>query len=196
MVVKMNRYLILSLLLVDMFSAFAQNYTLMKLSPAEIETAFLKQNLQLIAEHLNMDLADAAIIQAGLWDNPDVSIENINLWNNGKEKQFSIEISQLIQTARKRTKLVNREKTGKELVLLEFKTILQDIKMDLRQTIHEIAYLQSYQKTLDRQQTSLNRLIKTFRKQLANGNISKPELLRLHAALLELTGEINENAVT
>jgi len=51
------------------------------LSTAQAEDLFIKQNLELIAEKLEIDVAEAAIVQAKLWPNPTLSIEDVNLWN-------------------------------------------------------------------------------------------------------------------
>lgn len=183
----------------------------LKITPSEIEGVFLKQNLKLIAEQMNISIADAEIVQAKLWDNPNLSISGINLWstksqrdsnselssplfgNFGKNTQFSIELSQLIQTANKRGKLVAREKISKEIAIQEFETVLRGLKSELRKSIDEIIYLQNYQAVLGKQQESLNQLIESYRKQVAQGNIAKSELLRLQSSLLELENESNEN---
>jgi len=87
----------------------------------------------LIAENMNIDLADAEIVQAKLWDNPELSIGSVNFWSSPKQReeigmgtfpkntQFSIELSQLIQTANKRKKLVNRRKQQKKLLFKSLK---------------------------------------------------------------------------
>ncbi|GHS94432.1 cation transporter [Bacteroidia bacterium] len=194
MIEKMKKYLVLCVFVGSLSSAFTQEQA-MKLSSGQIEVLFLKQNLLLMAEQMNIDKADAAVLQAKLWDNPTISVGDMNFWQTGKEKQFSLEISQLIQTANKRAKRMNREKSAKAIALAEFENVLLELKRELRQTIHEIIYLQSYQKALDNQEKSLTQLIEAYQKQLTKGNISKTELLRLQSSLLELMSEINENAV-
>ncbi|GHV56395.1 cation transporter [Bacteroidia bacterium] len=190
----MNKYLIACFLTFDLFSGFAQEQAV-KLSPVEIESLLLKQNLLLLAEQMNIDKADAAVLQAKLWNNPTLSVGDISFWHTGDEKQFSLEISQLVQTANKRAKLMNREKSAKAIALAEFETLLLELKRELRQTLYEIVYLQSYRKAMDSEEKSLSQLIEASQKQLTRGNISKTELIRLQSSLLELMNEINENAV-
>lgn len=175
----------------SIFPLFAQEQTL-KLSLKQTEDLFLKQNLSLIAEQLNVDIADAAIVQAKLWDNPELTIGDVNLWKKGEEKQFSIELSQLIRTANKRQKLVSMEKVSKEMAIRELEETLRNLKVELRKSIYELKYLQMYRKTLDKPHQSLEQLINAYRKQTAQGNTSKNELLRLQSSLLELENEINE----
>src|SRR5690554_5533405 len=54
----------------------------LKISREEAETMFLKNNLQLISEKLNIESQKAEVIQAKLWPNPEISISEINLWKN------------------------------------------------------------------------------------------------------------------
>lgn len=206
----MKKILFLFLALLCLSDISAQEQQVIKLSPEQIETLFLKNNLQLIAEKLNVDIADAAIIQAKLWENPSLSISDVNLWSTdsqregesevipplfgsfAKNTQFSIELSQLIQTANKRGKLINREKVSKEIALQEFEEVLRGLKVELRQSINEIVYMQDYLKVLNYQQQSLDQLIQSYRKQVEQGNIAKSELLRLQSSFLEFGNEINE----
>ena len=184
--------------------AFSQDFQVLRYTPAQIEALFLEQNLQLIAENMNIGLADAEIVQAKLWDNPELSIGSVNFWSTPKQReeigmgnfpqntQFSIELSQLIQTANKRKKLVNREKTAKEIAIQEFEDVLRGLKIELRKLILETEYLQSYKEVLLGQQESMEQLISAYKKQTEQRNIAKTELLRLQSGLLELESEMNE----
>ena len=203
----MKKYLFLFVSLFTLTNLFAQQGQVLKLTPEQVEAIFIKQNLGLIAEKLNISLADAEIAQAKLWENPELSISDVNLWSTksqrdgmeemetsrfAKNTQFSIELSQLIQTANKRGKLINREKASKEIAIQEFEEVLRGLKIELRKSISEIIYMQSYREVLDSQTKSLTELTEAYRKQVALGNIAKSELLRLQASLLEIENESND----
>lgn len=206
----MKKYFILLTYTFLSLVGYTQQQNVITLTPEEAEAIFLKQNLLLIAEQLNVDIADAAISQAKLWENPELSISSVNLWSTrsqrdgedelipplfgsfAKNTQFTAELSQLIQTANKRGKLIKREKLSKEMAVQEFEDILRGLKTELRKTINEVAYLQSYYNALDIQQESLSRLISTYKNQVSKGNIAKSELIRLQTSALELDSEINE----
>lgn len=66
---------------------FAQEFQVLKYTPVEIESLFLKQNLQLLAEKMNITLAEAEIAQSKLWDNPQLSIGSMNLWSTAKQRE-------------------------------------------------------------------------------------------------------------
>lgn len=203
------------LLLIGIFgfiSLYSQNQEIKRLTPTQIDSLFLERNLQLIAEQYNINIADAMISQAKLWNNPSLSLTQVNLWSTnsqregaeeiipplfgsfGKNTEFSVELSQLIQTAGKRRKLINREKISKEIAIQEFEELMRSLKIELRNTIHEINYLQSYKDILDNQINTLDKLLDSYLKQVRQGNINKSEALRLQSSIFELENELNETS--
>ena len=87
------------------------------LSRKNAETIFLQNNLSLISERLNIDIAQAQIIQAKIWPNPTFSVNEFNLWRNtgseelpaiwgnyGRYQEFGASLEQLVYTAGKRKK--------------------------------------------------------------------------------------------
>ena len=207
----MKRFLFSFVLLFSFMGICAQEQSSLKLTPNQFEALFLKQNLELIATQLNIDIADAIVAQAKLWDNPELSVSSINLWSTDKQRdgqdelipplfgsfakntQFTIELSQLIQTANKRAKLVRKEKVAKDIAKTEFEDLLRSLKAELRKSIYETSYLQSYIKVLNIQVESLEQLIATYHKQVNEGNMAKSELLRLQSSLMEIENEKNES---
>jgi cobalt-zinc-cadmium efflux system outer membrane protein len=189
----MRKYVLSLLIICSTLLVEAREIQTMKLSCRQVESIFFQQNLNLIAAQMNVDKADAGILQAKLWDNPELSVEQVNVWSGaGREKQFSVELNQLFLTARKRSKLVDREKASKEMAVHELEELMRSLVTELRKTVHEIQYLQSYIKTVENRQMSLESLIAACRKQVDMGNMSRNELLRLQSSLLELENESNE----
>jgi len=182
-------------------SIFAQNDTL-KLNKAEIEAIFLKQNLALIAEKMNISIADAEIVQAKLWENPELSISDVNFWANKPQReeltelgasdrlQFSIELSQLITTAGKRRKEVAVQRVSREIAVQEFGETLRELKTELRKSINEIIYSQKFEAVLTEQVNVLEKLINAYERQVRDGNFSRVELLRLKSSSLEIENEL------
>jgi cobalt-zinc-cadmium efflux system outer membrane protein len=178
------------------------------LSTAQAEDLFIKQNLELIAEKLEIDVAEAAIVQAKLWPNPTLSIEDVNLWNTNdmrdemgeifpdasfaRNRQFSAGIEQVIVTGGKRRKLVEMEKVSRDIAVQYYEELLRSLKVELRNACAEMLFLQDYRKTLEKQREMLDALIGNYRRQVEQGNVSKSELLRLQAELLGLRSEIND----
>lgn len=206
---RMKKYLFFLFALLSL-NISGQEVQTIQLSSDKVEAIFLQQNLELIAERMNIDIADADIVQAKLWENPELSISSVNLWSTKNQRegekelipplfgsfarntQFTVELSQLIQTANKRGKLINREKVSKEIAIQEFEEVLRGLKVELRKSINEIIYSQSYLKVLTNQEQSLDQLILAYQSQVKQGNISRNELLRLQSSSLELENEVNE----
>lgn len=202
------KYLFFYALALSVFKIYGQSENIdISLTPKQIESIFLKQNLELVAEKMNVSVADAEIIQAKLWDNPSFSINDLNLWSTesqregetilplfgsfGKNMQFSVELSQIINLSGKRGKLVSMQKVSRDIALIRFELLLKGLKLELRKSIAEIIYNQSYKKILLKQHESLASIISAYKKQYDNGNISKSNLLRLQSALYQLDNEIN-----
>lgn len=201
-----NRFFVVFLFL-GILSGKAQEGETLRLDREEIETLFLKNNLALIIERYNVSMADAAIAQAKLWDNPSLAVSGINPWSTQAQQneiqdratssflrhtQASVELSQLIRTANKRGKLIKRESVSKEMAVQEFEDVLRGLKAELRNSIYSIHYYQAYFSVLTNQHLSVSRLVEAYNKQTLSGNIAKSELLRLQAALIELEDEMNE----
>ena len=192
------------LLILFPISIYAQLSETLKLSREEIETIFLKQNLALIAEKMNISIADAGIMQAKLWENPTLSVSDVNFWANESQRealreaganndvQFAVELSQLITTAGKRRKEVAVQKVSKEMTAQEFGETLRGLKTELRKSINEILYFQKYEIVLSGQVDMLAKLITAYEKQVKNGNLSKAELLRLQSSSLEIENELHQ----
>jgi cobalt-zinc-cadmium efflux system outer membrane protein len=185
----------------------AQTDTL-HLSTAQAENLFIKQNLLLIAERLNIDIADAAIMQAKLWNNPTLSLGDVNFWTSddflneisdvipsgsfAQNRQFTVGIEQVITIGGKRRKLVAIERISRDIAEQYFQELLRSLKVELRNTFAELLFLQDYQNVLESQHKNLDMLIGNYRNQVERGNVSRSELMRLQASLLEIRSEINE----
>jgi cobalt-zinc-cadmium efflux system outer membrane protein len=174
--------------------ALAQTGTIY-LSTAQAEDLFLRHNLELIAERLEIDLAEAEIMQARLWPNPTLMIEEAEVFSSTprmSDRQFAIGIEQVITTGGKRRKLVEMEHVTREIAAQHFEDLLRSLKVELRNACAEMLFLQEFRKVLERQQASLDALIANYRNQVAQGNVSRSELFRLQAELLDIRAEINE----
>lgn len=202
------RYLFFYALALSVFKIYGQiENTDISLTPRQIESVFLERNLGLIAEKMNVSVADAEIIQAKLWDNPSFSINDLNLWSTGAQRdgetipplfgsfgrnmQFSVELSQIINLSGKRGKRVAMQKVSRDMALTRSKQLLKCLKLELRKSIAELIYNQSYKNILLKQRESLESIVTAYKKQYYNGNISKSDMLRLQSAQYQLDNEIN-----
>lgn len=191
--------LFFTLFYIHCFSFFsAQIADTVKIGRKEAEAVFLKNNLDIIAQKLEISQAEARTLQAKYWPNPTLSISEVNLWrtydieqqpaligNWGKNSQISAEIEQVIQTAGKRRKNIELQKIEVEGEKYELQEVLRELKKIVRNTITEIQYNQEQQKIYGRQISSIEKLTQSYHNQLSLGNISKAEYVRLKAQEIE-----------
>jgi cobalt-zinc-cadmium efflux system outer membrane protein len=176
------------------------------LSRTQAEALFLDKNLSLISEKLNIDIADAQVIQAKLWPNPTLNVGEINLWKNatvedlppmlgnfGRTTQINVELEQLIQTAGKRKKMIAMEKVGVDIAKEYFKTFLRNLKIEFRGNLTELQFVQAQEAVYQKQLSSMQTLLKAYSNQVTQGNIGKGEYIRLKASELQFLKEISEH---
>lgn len=174
-------------------------------TPVEAEAIFLQRNLRLLAGKLDIEVAKAQVIQAKLWPNPTLSIGEVNLWSNqgaealgrlfgdwGGHSQVAVDVEQLIQTAGKRKKLVAVEQIGVSMAEQSFEDLLRSLRIEFRTQLAELNRTQrgmaAYQQALER----LQQLLGGYQRQVAQGNVSRSEYMRLRASELELMKTIDD----
>ena len=172
----------------------AQNITL-----DNLEATFLQKNYALIANKFNVDRIDAEIIQEKLWQNPTLSISEVNLWKTyhveeqpnlfgkfGKNQQISVELEQLIETAGKRKKRVAIKELEKNSALFEYEELLRELKKELRQTYFSLARIQSEKKELQNSVDLFEQMMTQYQRQADLKNVPKADFYRLQTELIGL----------
>lgn len=170
-----------------------------KLTLQEAGQRFAACNLELIAERYNIDIAEAGVIQAKLFENPVISLEQ-NVYNRlngkyfdvGKEGEAVVEIEQLIYIAGQRNKRVRVEKLNKEMAVYQFEEVLRTLRSELNSKFIEIYYTRKSLSVYDKEIDYLERLLEAMKEQNEKGNISLLEKSRIQALLLSLQQERNE----
>ncbi|MEL5895126.1 TolC family protein [Bacteroides sp. GD17] len=171
----------------------------LQLSLKDAERMFLERNLSLIAERYNIDMAQAQVTQARLFDNPVISLEQ-NVYNRlngkyfdfGKDGEAAVEIEQVINIAGQRNKRVRLEKVNKEIAEYQFEEVLRTLRSELNQKFVEVYFLTRSIGIYDKEIESLEQLLLATREQQSKGNVSLMESARLEALLLSLQTERNE----
>jgi len=194
----MKRQLIIFFLFLLIYSAKAQNPSI-TLSLADTKELFLTKNLSLLAARYDIEMAQAEILQARLFENPVISLEH-NIYNRvnkryfdfGKDSESSIEIEQIIYLAGQRNKRVNFEKVNLEIAQYQFEELLRTLSNELNEKFIQIYFLTKSLEIYNTQTGVLENLLSTVRIQEEKGNISKLERTRLEALSLSLHKEKNE----
>ncbi|MGC5743215.1 TolC family protein [Chryseobacterium sp. NFX27] len=172
-----------------------------QMSLLDCEEAFQKNNLQLLAEQYNINMADADILQAKIWELPQLSGQ-INAYNPEGKKAFDIgrakgaEITQLIYMGGKKKNEIAFAKSNKELAQLQFSQLLVNLKAQLRAAYFNLYYEKQKLGNTNKQLGYMNDLLKAYRVQSAKGNVSLKDEVRLQSLVIQLNNDklgINKN---
>lgn len=191
--------------LVSSRTAQAQSATdTLGLTIQQAEKIFLEKNLQLLAQHYNVEASKALIIQAKLWDNPILNTDQ-NVYSNNKYfehgtnpdgspyGQYYIQVQQLIKTAGKKGKQIQIARTNAEISEWQFKDVLRNLKYALHSDFYTVAKLLAMQQLYDEELQQLQKLSDGMNAQYKLGNIARKDLLRVHALQIGLQQDATEN---
>lgn len=112
----------------------------LKLTLPDAEQVFLQKNFVLLVQKFNINLAEAAVQQAKLWDNPNLLLE-LNAFNptgnrifpltnpsgdinNPSGGAYDIQIQQVFNLAKNRSKLVALNQSNVELQMAAFQDLM------------------------------------------------------------------------
>jgi cobalt-zinc-cadmium efflux system outer membrane protein len=169
----------------------------------DCEEAFQKNNLQLLAEQYNINMADADILQAKIWELPQLSGQ-INAYNPEDRKFFDIghakgaQITQLIYMGGKKKNEIAFAKSSKELAQLQFSQLLVDLKVQLHTTYYNLYYEKLKLENTEKQLGYMNDLLAAYKVQAAKGNVSLKDEVRLQSIVIQLNNDklgINKNII-
>lgn len=201
------KQLIFTLLLVA-GTCTAQNFQIndtIVLNRQQAEAIFLEKNIALIAGRLDIDIAEAQVMQAKLWPNPTLTVSEINLWSNataeklpplwgnfGTTSEVAVSLEQLVITAGKRRKMIAMEKVAADMAKEYFAELLRNLKIEFRNSLTELQYIQFQQELYNRQLSSMEVLINAYQRQVQQGNTGNAEYMRLKASELQFIKELND----
>ena len=157
----------------------------------QAEDQFLKNNLQLIIQRYNIDNANAQIITAKLFPNPDFNFSN-GIYATGVPSAFSEQsfgLSQLFTTAGKRNKNIQLAKISVDQARYQFFDLLRTLKFTLRSDFYNIYFQEQSAKVYNEEISSLAKTLSVFKEQYTKGNISQKEVLRIQSQLYSLQTE-------
>lgn len=175
-------------------SRFAAAQDTLKLSVTDAEKRFLANNYQLILAKYEIEQAKAEVITAKLFDNPEISHENL-FYNHETKRfletsfatgQFNTQISQLFKLAGKRNKQIKLAQTAVKMEEYEYYDLMRTLRYQLRHNFFKLHGLQQSVKTYSRQIKALEQLLLVSNKQLALGNIAQKDIIRIKSLLYNL----------
>jgi cobalt-zinc-cadmium efflux system outer membrane protein len=162
----------------------------------DAEKLFLQKNFELLVAKYQINEADAAIIQAKLWDNPNLSIEQ-SVYDPDSRKWFdvtatgetAINIQQLIYLAGKRNKKINIGKVNSEIARYQFYDLQRTLRYELRTSFFQLYFLEQTVSVYNRELAASRKLVDGYTLEYQNGNVSFNDLARLQAMQFGLENE-------
>ena len=179
----------------------------LRITLQDAETQFLQHNFLLLAAKYQVSVADAAIIQAKLYPNPNLFIEQ-GAYNPETKKWFDLSstgqtalaLQQVIILAGKRNKQIDLAKINAQISIYQFYDLIRTLRYQLRSSFYTLHFLQEPVAIYDKEIESLRTLIDVYNVQYKKGNVAFKELARLQALQfslqnerLDLIKQINEN---
>ncbi|MER0439117.1 TolC family protein [Emticicia sp. W12TSBA100-4] len=166
------------------------------LSLQQCEDKFVKNNLLLLAEQYNLDIAKASVIQAKIWDLPVASgeINAINPQNKrvldiGAKGQKAIAVQQLLYLGKKKQNEVEFAKSTIGIAELQFEQLLKNLRFELHQSFYSIYFNQLKITNINKQIASVDTLVKSYAVQAQRGNWPLRDVVRLQSLSFELKND-------
>ena len=191
---------LVTFLLVSTIVVNAQSPDTTRFQLKEAEQVFLQKNFTLLAAKYNIDINQALVSQAKLWDNPVLATDqNIYDGNAGNGKffvhdatrgQVYVQLTQLIKTAGKRSKLTQLATDNTNIAKEQFNDVMRTLHYTLRSDLLEINHQLKIKKVYDSEIVELQRLIHGMDEELKAGNIALKDNMRLKALLFSLQNEL------
>ena len=171
----------------------------------QAEKLFLDSNLQLLAEHYNIQSGQALVEQARKWENPVLNTDqniysNNQFFQHGKDAsgnpqgEVFAQVQQLIKTAGKRGRQIDLAKTNVNLAEWQFKSVLRNLRAALYKDFYTIAQLQGNAQLYNENMQRLTKLLNAQEQELKAGNIARKEYLRVQALIISLQQDMTDNA--
>ena len=162
----------------------------------EAEEKFVKNNLQLLAAQFNVSAAQAAVTQAGLWNNPSLGLEQ-NVHNQytgtwfdiGQDGNSGVQVQQLLLLAGKRGKQVRIAEINAEMAGLDFQNVLRSLRLELRTDFYDLCFLRRTQTFYHESIAMLTRTVGLMENVYRQRAVLLAELLRVKALLFALQNE-------
>ena len=163
----------------------------------DAEKQFLDKNLQLLAEKYNVSIARAQIIQAKLYNNPNLGLSG-NIYNPDRKKffdignqtgQYDITVQQMISLAGKRNKQVKVAQTSAAMAENNFFDLLRTLRFTLRSNFYQTYFLQNSMNAYTEQISSLEKMDATYKDLQTKGLVTLKDAVRLRSLLYSLKAE-------
>lgn len=178
-----------------------------RLSLDQAEQLFQTRNLPLLNQKAAIESAKAVVIQAKLFENPVLYLEQ-NVYNTDTKEYFPVSkngqqivsLQQLVYLAGKRNKRVRVEDYNRQLSEFDYYDLLRTLRFELRTSYLQLHFqIQTFNRLNERSKV-VQQLVTALDGQYRKGNVPLKEITRLKALSfslenqkLSLQNEIQQN---
>ena len=169
----------------------------LKVTIQQAEEIFIKENLALLAQRLNVDATKALIIQARLYPNPTVTFTQ-GAYNPETGKWFeqdfqngeqAYQLSQLIVLSHKIRKQTKIAETNYKLAEDNLFDLLRTLKLALRSNFYNLYFQQQTARVYDEEIGALKTIVAAYDKVKEKGYVSAADCALVQAQLYSLQNE-------
>jgi cobalt-zinc-cadmium efflux system outer membrane protein len=172
--------------------------TQVSLTYEQAKARMLKENLQLLAAHYDLDIAQAEALQAKLWNNPYL------IWNQGlysvekndyfnAQRQSLIQVEQVFSIAGKHTHTVKLAKINVELNKLIVQDVLRSLLLEFSNSYASLNAFQQQNALYGEVLEKFGQLINASQQQLRTGGIAGNEVVRLKSEFTAIQAQALRN---
>ena len=164
----------------------------------EGKSKMLKENVRLMAEYYNLDIAEAEIQQKRLWDNP-LFVWNAEMYSLAENNYFNFANQKLLQleysfsVSGKRINAIKEARIAKEIAQFALSDVMRGLVLEYSNAFYEFIELQEINDLLIVSASQYDRLIEQYTLGSELGVNSESELVRLKAEKQTILTDINEN---
>ncbi|CAH0996088.1 hypothetical protein EMA8858_02218 [Emticicia aquatica] len=180
------------LIIISTQTVFAQQNLTLK----QCEEAFVKNNLLLLAEQYNIDIAKASVIQSKIWELPYASGElnainpqNKRVLDIGAKGQKAIAVQQLLYLGKKKKNEVEFAKSTVGIAELQFEQLLKNLRFQLHQSFFNSYFEQQKILSINKQIANIDTLVKVYSQQAQKGNWPLRDVVRLQSLSFNLKND-------
>ena len=173
----------------------------LRISLQDAEKIMLEKNLDLIANHYNIDIAHAQTIAAKLWDNPGFSYSQ-NIWNpstripftiRGDAGEVSVQLDQVFKTAGKRHRLVQYNKSNEKAVEYAYYDLLRNLKFQFRSDFYQLDALLKIQKVYDTELEKSTMLEIALSEAYSKNDVALKDVVTIQSTKFQLQTDLTNN---
>ncbi len=171
------------------------------ISLQDAEKIMLEKNLDLIANHYNVDIAHAQVITARLWDNLGFNYQQ-NIWNPGTRIPFDVrgadgevfvQIDQVFKTAGKRHRLVKSNLATEKATEYAYYDLLRNLKYQFRADFYQLDALIKTQKVFDTELEKSIILEKALSQAFDKNDVALKDLVTIQSTMFQLQTDLTAN---